>query len=197
MFIEPAATGDDVVNRYVTTVRYLDKAIELFFVKLKEKGMYEDTIFVLAGDHYGISEKYEKGLSELLNEEVTVANQMKHKQIPLIIHVPGQEGETITTQGGEIDILPTLLHLLGIKTENSYSFGHNLFIRDSGHPIIFRDGSFIAEDFIYIDNICYSKENSQAVTDKNCEPSVEVVRQELTRSDQIIFGDLFRFIVEE
>ena len=72
-FIEQADTEDDVVNRYVTTVRYLDKSIELFFEKLKEKGMYEDTVFVLVGDHYGISEKYEKGLSELLEEELTIS----------------------------------------------------------------------------------------------------------------------------
>ena len=136
-FIEQADTEDDVVNRYVTTVRYLDKSIELFFEKLKEKGMYEDTVFVLVGDHYGLSEKYEKGLSELLEEEWTIANEIKSKQIPLMIHVPGQKGETITTQGGEIDIRPTLLHLLGIETESDFSFGHNLFTRESDHPVIY------------------------------------------------------------
>ena len=194
MFIDQANTEEGVVNRYVTTVRYLDKSIETFFEKLKEEGMYEDTVFVLIGDHYGISEKYENGLSELLGEEVNIANQVKHKQIPVIIHVPGQKGETITTQGGEIDISPTLLHLLGIKTENSYSFGHNLFTRDKDHPVIFRDGSFISKDYIYKNNICYDKGNGQAVDMSHCEPYLDVVRQELTLSDNIIFGDLLRFM---
>ena len=183
-FIEQADTEDDVVNRYVTTVRYLDKSIELFFEKLKEKGMYEDTVFVLVGDHYGISEKYEKGLSVLLEEELSTANEIKNKQIPLIIHVPGQKGETITTQGGEIDIRPTLLHLLGIQTENHFSFGHNLFTRDRDHPVIFRDGSFISQDYVYKDNLCYSKEDGHAVDDQYCEPYLNIVRQELTLSEQ-------------
>lgn len=87
-------------------VRYLDKSIELFLEKLKEVGMYENTVFVLVGDHYGISEKYEEGLSELLDEEINIANHMEQQQVPLIIHVPGQRGETIGTQGGEIDIRP-------------------------------------------------------------------------------------------
>ncbi|WP_164668692.1 LTA synthase family protein [Virgibacillus doumboii] len=195
-FIDKAQTDEDVVNRYVTTVRYLDKSIELFFEKLKEEGMYEDTIFVLVGDHYGISEKYDEGLSELLDEENNIANHMKHQQVPLIIHVPGQEGEVISTQGGQIDIRPTLLHLLGIKTENRYSFGRNLFTRDSDHPVIFRDGSFISEAYMYKDNICYAKESGQAVDVKHCKPNLDVVRQELQLSDNIIFGDLLRFVVD-
>ena len=197
MFIDQAATEEDVVNRYVTTVRYLDKSLETFFEKLKEEGMYEDTVFVLAGDHYGISEKYEAGLNELLGQEATITNQTQHKQIPLIIHIPGQQGETIPTPGGAIDIRPTLLHLLGIKTENRYSFGHNLFTRDSDHPVIFRDGSFVSDDYIYKDNVCYGKETGQAVDIQHCEPYMETVREELKLSDKIIFGDLLRYMVGE
>ncbi len=196
MFIDPADTDEDVVNRYVTTVRYLDKSLEVFFEKLKVEGMYVDTVFVLVGDHYGISEKYEGGLNELLDEEDTLINQVKHQQIPLIIHVPGQEGETIATQGGEIDIRPTLLHLLGIKIDDRYSFGHNLFTRNSDHPVIFRDGSFISENYIYKNNSCYGKQDGQAVDPQQCEPYLDVVRQELTLSDNIIFGDVLRFIDE-
>ena len=197
LFIEPANTGEEVVNRYVTTVRYLDKSIELFFEKLKAEGLYEDTVFVLVGDHYGISEKYEDGLNELLGEEDSIVNQVKHKQIPLIIHVPGQEGETISTQGGEIDIRPTLLHLLGIKIDNRYSFGHNLFTRNSDHPVIFRDGGFISEHYLYKDNVCYRKQDGEPVDLHKCDPYLDVVREELTLSDNIIFGDVLRFMVEE
>ncbi|WP_203333714.1 LTA synthase family protein [Planococcus beigongshangi] len=197
VFIDEAQTQEDVVNRYVTTVRYLDESLERFFGTLKEEGMYEDTIFILAGDHYGISEKYEEGLNELLGKEATPASGMKHKQVPLIIHIPGQEGEIIPTPGGAIDIRPTLLHLLGIKIETRYSFGHNLFTRDSDHPVIFRDGSFVSQDYIYKDNVCYSKESGEALDVQYCEPYLETVREELKLSDKIIFGDLLRYVVGE
>ncbi len=197
MFIAPAETSEDVVNRYVTTVRYLDKSIETFFEKLKEEGMYENTMFVLVGDHYGISEKYEEGLRELLNEEDSIVNQVKHQQIPLIIHVPGHDGETIMTQGGEIDIRPTLLHLLGIEIDDRYSFGHNLFTRTGDHPVVFRDGSFFSENYMYKDNRCYNKVDGQPVAMHQCEPYLDIVRQELSLSDNIIFQDVLRFMVEE
>lgn len=195
-FIDQADTEEDVVNRYVTTVRYLDKSIETFFEKLKEKGMYEDTVFVLVGDHYGISPKYEEGLSELLDEEINVVNRMKYQQVPLIIHVPGQEGKTIQTRGGQIDIRPTLLHLLGIETEDRYALGHNLFAREGDQPVILRDGSFIVKDHIYKNNVCYAKESGQEVDESICEPYLDEVRKELELSDNIIFGDLLRFLVE-
>lgn len=197
LFIDPADTEEDVVNRYITTVRYLDESLETFFATLKEEGMYEDTIFVLAGDHYGISEKYEDGLNELLGTEATVESRMKHQQIPLIIHIPGQTGETISTPGGAIDIRPTLLHLMGINAENRYAFGHNLFTRDSAHPVIFRDGSFISDDHVYKDNVCYSKDSGAAIDEEACGPDLEVVRKELKLSDKIIYGDLLRFVVGE
>lgn len=196
MFIDLAATKEDVVNRYVTTVRYLDRAIEMFFEELKEKGMYEDTIFVLAGDHYGISQEYEKGLSELLDEEVNIVSRTEQRQIPLIIHVPGQGGETIAAPGGQIDIHSTLLHLLGVEVQDSYSFGHNLFTRSIEHPVIFRDGSFLSKEYIYSDNICYRKENGEPIDKQHCEAYFDLVREELALSDDIIFGNLLRFKIE-
>ena len=124
-------TDEGVVNRYVTTVRYQDEAIKRLFQTLKDNGMYEDTIFVLYGDHYGISKKYEAALSQMLGDKYSPINHIRYRQVPVIIHIPGEGGKTISVPGGEIDIRPTLLHLLGIKAEDTISFGHNLFTRKS------------------------------------------------------------------
>ncbi|MGR3764033.1 LTA synthase family protein [Rossellomorea sp. NS-SX7] len=193
-FIPQATTEVDVVNRYVTTVRYEDEAIKRFFGKLKEKGMYDDSIFVLYGDHYGISEKYESGVMELMGMEDTPMNHVKLQQIPLIIHVPGSGGKTISSIGGEIDIRPTILHLLGIESKENLSFGHNLFTRVKNHPVIFRDGGFVTEKYVYKDNVCYSRKKGQPVLDNQCKPYKEIARKELGISDDIIYGDLLRFI---
>ncbi|MGE6752927.1 LTA synthase family protein [Rossellomorea sp. NPDC071047] len=191
--IPEASTNEDVVNRYVTTVRYEDEAIKSLFNRLKKNGMYENTIFVLYGDHYGISEKYENGVFELLGQEDTPVNHVKLQQVPLIIHVPGEKGKTIETIGGEIDIRPTILHLLGIKTKDNLSFGHNLFTRKEDHPVIFRDGDFVTEKYVFKDNVCY--DTTEASTSESvCEPFKEIVRKELGMSDDIIYGDLLRFL---
>ena len=193
-FIDQADTREDVVNRYVTTVRYEDEAIKALFENLKANGLYDDTVVVLYGDHYGISEKYEQGVFELLGQKDTPVNHAKLQQVPLIIHVPGKEGKTIETIGGEIDIRATVLHLLGIGSKDTLSFSHSLFTRDENHPVIFRDGDFITKEYIFQDNVCYSKKSEKSVSESRCEPFKELVRKELRMSDDILYGDLLRFL---
>ena len=53
--------------------------------------------------------------------------------VPLIIHIPGLgHAETIHTAGGHLDVMPTLLYLLGIKNEISVMFGQNLIEAEHG-----------------------------------------------------------------
>lgn len=193
-YISEPTTSQDVVNRYVTTVRYQDEAIKTFFNKLKELGLYENTIFVLYGDHFGISEMYEDGLLELLELEKSPVNTVELHKVPVIIHIPGQEGKQFSNIGGEVDIRPTLLSLLGITNVDTPSFGHNLMTRDEDHPVIFRDGSFTTENYTYIDNVCYEKNSGEVAMEGACEPYLENVRDELNMSDEIINGDLLRFL---
>jgi lipoteichoic acid synthase len=192
--IPQAETEVDVVNRYVTTVRYEDEAIKHFFNELKDQGIYDDSIFVLYGDHYGISEKYEPGVFELLGMKDTPLNHMQLQQVPLIIHVPGLKGKTISSIGGEIDIRPTILHLLGMKSGENLSFGHNLFTRVPNHPVIFRDGGFVTEKYMFKDNICFNRKSGNPVFGNQCNPYKEIARKELGMSDDIIYGDLLRFL---
>lgn len=195
-FISEADTSEMVVNRYVTTVRYQDEAIKTFFQEMKESGLYENTMFVLYGDHYGISKEYEQGALELLKLEDTAVSRMKLKRVPLIIHVPGLGGATISNMGGEIDIRATILHLLGIHHAENNSFGHNLFKRDPNHPVIFRDGSFIAKEYLYRGGSCLNRDTGTEADLSFCEPYLETVRKELGLSDDIVHGDLLRFIEE-
>ncbi|WP_100012369.1 LTA synthase family protein [Lentibacillus sediminis] len=192
--IEPADTRVGVVDRYVTTVRYQDAALKRFFDMVKEAGMYEGTIFVLYGDHYGISEQYEAGVHELLEQEDTLLNHIKLQQVPLIIHIPGQEGRIINTAGGQIDIQATLLHLLGISTDDRVSFSHDLFTRDPEEPVVFRDGSMITDDYMYFNHTCYDRDAGETVESEHCAPYQEKAREELEMSDKIILGDLLRFM---
>ncbi|WP_240628462.1 LTA synthase family protein [Bacillus salacetis] len=191
--IKQADTKIDVVNRYVTTVRYQDEAIKQFFNDMKEKGLYENTIFVLYGDHYGISEKFEEGVFELTGKEATPVNHVGLQQVPLIIHIPGVKGKEINKNGGEIDIRPTILHLMGIQTDNKVSFGRDLFTRNEDHPVIFRDGSFVTKEFTFNDGVCYSMETGEIST-SSCVTYQETARKELKLSDDIIYGDLLRFL---
>ncbi|UII54855.1 LTA synthase family protein [Cytobacillus spongiae] len=192
-FIDPYTSDDKTVNNYFPTVRYTDEALKLFVQRLKDEGLYEDSIIIIYGDHYGISENHNIAMGEFLGTEVTPFVSTQLQRVPLIIHIPGQEGQTISKVAGQIDLKPTILHLLGIDTKKNIEFGADLFSEDKLDFTVLRDGSFITKDYVYTRDICYDKQTGEP-TDKNaCEPYMENAKNELEYSDKIVYGDLLRF----
>ncbi len=182
------------LNRYVPTVRYLDAAVEAFFEEVKKAGLYERSMFVLYGDHYGISTKHNKAMAQLLGKErITPFDTAQLQRVPLIIHIPGVEGRAMPTVSGQIDIYPTLLHLLGIEPPDRFYFGTNLFA--SGRPefVVFRDGSFATDKLVYTKNACYDKATGAPAALGACDPYKQAALDRLTTSDSIVYGDLLRF----
>src|SRR5690625_5555468 len=90
--IAPAETGDRSVDRYFQTARYLDEALEQFFNDLKEEGLYDDSIIMIYGDHYGISENHNRAMSEILGEEITPFKNAHLQRVPFMIKIPGIKG---------------------------------------------------------------------------------------------------------
>ncbi|MFT4412626.1 LTA synthase family protein [Fredinandcohnia humi] len=185
------------LNRYFPTVRYMDESIKLFMERLKEEGIYENTIFVLYGDHYGISENHNKAMAKFLNkEEITPFDSVQLQRVPLIIHIPGvtdKDPQVLSTISGQIDLKPTILSLLGIDTRNDVHFGSDLFSPEKLDLTVLRDGSFITDKYVYTTNMCYDKETGLETEVSFCEPYIEKAQFELDYSDEIIYGDLLRF----
>ncbi|SDI95478.1 LTA synthase family protein [Salimicrobium halophilum] len=197
--IDKLETSSNTLNQYVQTARYTDESLEGFLTRLKEEGLYENTMFVFMGDHYGISEFHNSAMSEFLNKEITGYEHVQLQRVPMMIHIPGYgEGKKYEKITGQIDMKPTLLHLLGIEEKNELNFGENMFDQNRKGFVALRDGSFITEDYIYTDSVCYQKDSEEPVEVENgeespCAPWKEKVSKELGYSDDIIYGDLFRF----
>lgn len=197
-FIGEYHSNSRTVNQYFATVRYTDEAVKEFFEKLKEAGLYEDSIIVMYGDHYGISENHNAAMSQFLGKEVTPYVSAQLQKVPFILHIPGVtdqgRGQVISKVGGQIDIRPTLLHLLGIDTKQDIQFGEDLLSDGHRDFVAFRDGRFVTKDYVYADNVCYSKETEEPVENQGlCDPFREKAITELAYSDKIIYGDLLRF----
>ncbi len=190
-------SGDGTVDRYFTTVRYTDEALKIFFEDMKKSGLYEDTIFILYGDHYGISPNHNDAMAKFMGKEITAYEQTQLQRVPLIIHIPGVTGGTISKVSGQIDVRPTLLHLLGIEGENPLDFGENLFVDNADPLLVLRDGTFITNKYVHTDNVCYQKGYIPAEVDVSlCDPYKELAENDLGYSDKIIYGDLMRFTEE-
>lgn len=193
--LAPYDSGSKTLNQYFQTVRYLDESLEMFFDELKASGEYEDSIIVMMGDHYGISDFHDRSTAMYLEkDQITPYDHIQLQRVPLYIHIPGEEGGVVPTIGGQVDIKPTLLHLLGIQDDNEISFGTNLFGENRKDYITLRDGSFITDEVIFTKDTFYDRVTGEMIeaTDELLELKAHV-QQELTYSDQIIYGDLLRF----
>jgi lipoteichoic acid synthase len=192
-YIPEWTSNDGTVNRYFTTVRYTDEALKEFFAALKEEGLYEDSIFIMYGDHYGISENHNEAMGEFLGKEITPLESTQLQKVPLIIHMPGEKGKVMETVGGQIDLKPTILHLLGIDTKGEIELGTDLFSKNREDFAVLRDNSYITKTHVFTRNTCYEKASGEPVDEGACEPLSERAKTELEMSDRIIYGDLLRF----
>lgn len=196
-FIEEYHSNDPVVNRYFTTVRYEDEAIKKFIQKLKNEKLYRQSIIVLYGDHHGISENHHAAMSQYFGKDITAYDTFNLQKVPFIIHIPGVtdhgKGITFSKIGGQIDIRPTVLHLLGVNTKDDLQFGHDLLSPTYKQYVIFRDGRFITDQYLWTANTCYLRETGAEVDIQLCKPFVGEETRAFMYSDKIIYGDLLRF----
>jgi len=109
------------VGDYLETTNYTDRMLGKFFDKLKTEGLYDDSLIVIYGDHVPVLSKFTAGTTSYDPESV------QGKEVPLIIKLPNEnEGKVYENRGTHLDIMPTVLDLAGIKT-NDLMFGQSLF----------------------------------------------------------------------
>ena len=112
---------NDELNRYLNSVHYVDSFIKNIIEMYKEMGLYEDTIFVIYGDHgEGFNEHGRTEHDNVIWEEGL--------QVPLIIHDPErfQNGKRVNGLANLTDILPTVVDLLGYKVDGGKYPGYSL-----------------------------------------------------------------------
>ncbi|MGM8211336.1 LTA synthase family protein [Virgibacillus sp. W0430] len=193
--IAPAETGDGSVDRYFQTARYLDESLEQFFLDLKEAGLYEDSVILIYGDHYGISDNHNRAMSEIIGEEITPFKYAQLQRVPLMIKVPGVKGKGLVDDyTGQIDIMPTLLHLLGIRAQDYIQFGTDIFSEGHKDFVAFRNGDFITPEYSFIKDVFYDTDSGEELepTDDMLKMK-ENIQHELELSDKVLQGDLLRF----
>lgn len=164
-----ADTKDETVNGYFATANYLDSAIKDFFDYLKETGLYDNSIIVMYGDHYGISDMRSSNLAELLGKNPeTWSNYDKAmlQRVPYMIHIPGYTGGGISnTFGGEVDALPTLLHILGVDTSSYIQMGQDLLSPDNKQTVAFRtSGQYVTPQYTSYSGRLYNTQTGEEIT---------------------------------
>ncbi|WP_310830025.1 LTA synthase family protein [Paenibacillus pedocola] len=152
----PDNLQDTMLGDYLTAINYTDYAVGTLIDGLKQQGLWDNTVLVLYGDHFGLQpqdvppEQVEEALGTPYDSRISRFN------IPLIVHVPGMtQGQTVERTGGQLDILPTVANLLGVslKDEGFTAFGHDLL--NIGRNVVgmryyLPTGSFFNDEIMFV-----------------------------------------------
>ncbi|WP_246005597.1 hypothetical protein [Companilactobacillus insicii] len=121
-----------------------------------------------------------------------------------MIHLNGLNGGINHTYGGEIDVLPTILHLAGINTKEYIQVGSDLLSNRHKELVAFRDKNFVTSKYTVVNSSkgpqVYSNETGELIelidnpelVDK-IEKWQDQVNEKLKISDAVNNKNLLRF----
>lgn len=135
----------DSVRAYVAGNLELERALTLLMERLEEAGELEDTVIVLSADHYpyGLSDEE---VSELAGYEVDTDLERFHSM--LIVYKHGMTPEMVEKPCSSVDVLPTVLNLLGVPYDSRLLMGRDIF-SDAPPLVVFCDQSWLTDRAYY------------------------------------------------
>lgn len=184
----------DEAVAYVAAQMELDKALEYLMDKLEEAGKLDNTLFVVAPDHYpyGLSDGV---YNELAGKDIEDDDFELHRNQFGIWSSSMEKPVVIDKLCASIDILPTVLNLLGADFDSRLLAGCNI-LSDSDELVIFADQSFITDKIKYdaaTGETTYLVPESQ-VPDGYLDSMIAEVENRLYISDEVISTDYFSFV---
>ncbi|RJX37444.1 LTA synthase family protein [Paenibacillus pinisoli] len=127
----PERFDNTLVGDYIVSQNYADHALGKFIEDLKARGIWDNSLIVLYGDHLGLPiyslDRHEKDLmAEIYSREYTYTDMIN---IPLVIVNPDKTAQPAEYEqlGGQVDVLPTVANLLGMSLDDQVHFGQDLF----------------------------------------------------------------------
>lgn len=149
----PENLDNTLFANYFVAINYVDYAIGRLIEELKAAGLYENSVIVIYGDHYGMpndAENYSLA-SEYLGHLYYEDDLFR---VPMIIHIPGSGvTETVDRPSSHVDVMPTLLNLLGIHNNIGVMFGHDMLSGDTTpvyEQMHVKTGSFVTKDIFFV-----------------------------------------------
>ena len=109
-----------LLNRYRNALHYVDSLVGELIAAMKRENLFEKSVIIVTGDHGEAF--FEHGVwghnTDFDREQVNV---------PLVLHIPGVAPALRHDLARGVDLVPTLMELLGTRSAPSlYSVGHSL-----------------------------------------------------------------------
>ncbi|MEK4248790.1 LTA synthase family protein [Paenibacillus sp. FSL W7-1287] len=151
-----------LVGDYLVAQHYADQALGAFIDDMKEKGLWDNSLIVLYGDHlglpiYSLNSNELALMEEMYGREYTYTDMIN---IPLVIINEGvTEPKVFEQTAGQVDITPTIANLLGISMENQLHFGQDIFNQYENllpQRYYLPTGSFLTSEELFLSGSGYS-----------------------------------------
>ena len=182
-------TGDNTVDPYVQTAHYLDQSVKELLDYLDKTGLRKNTVLVLYGDHYGISNNHKPAIAKVLGKKnVTSYDLAMWQKVPFMINAEGLQGGINHTYGGEIDVLPTLEDLLGISSNKYLQFGQDLLSADRNQIVPFRNGDSVTPKYTNYDGKYFYTKNGKPIANptKAQQAKFDAIQKKSDRSHVVL-----------
>lgn len=145
-FVENLDYSDEVKGYLAANIE-LDRAMEYLVDSLEKAGKLDNTLICLTDDHYPYSLDEFGGLDELAGHTVDTTFE-KYKNAWLLWSGSMKEPVRVDTYCSSLDILPTLLNMLGFEYDSRTLIGTDVF--GGKEPlVVFDDRSWISQNGKY------------------------------------------------
>ena len=137
----PAHLEGTMLGRYLQACRLRDAHLEILVDLMKQSGLWENTVVVLVGDHDARMPLAD--MRQLKDPHFDEVDQVENDTVACLIHCPGDQPRG-RQEGlwGQVDLAPTLLHLLGVTDQKTAFLGVNMLGRPEPRRQLFSKGGY-------------------------------------------------------
>lgn len=149
---ENLAGKENMLGRYLQLCRERDEQWRRIVDLLKQEGLWQNSVVVLVGDHDARIEYDEMALLQPKGTFDEV-DKIESDRVFCLIHGPdGKLRGQGPNYAAQVDLMPTLLHLLGVTDFPTACLGINLLSPIQRKIIVSKTGYSIDPDYVVVDN---------------------------------------------
>lgn len=196
---------DESMGNYLRSAHYADEALGEFFNSIELDSSFDNTVFIIYGDHeaklgkkqFNLLYNYDPYTDEIKSEDDPTYISLDNygydllKNTPLIIWTKDKSLQReITNVMGMYDILPTISNMFGLNYK--YALGNDIFSSNE-KIVIFPNGNFLTNK-VYYNNLKdeYVSFGNQLIESDYIEKYKEYTSKRLEISNGIIVHDLIK-----
>ncbi len=182
---------DEAIKAYFACTIDLDNALGYILEELEKRGIAEDTVIVLAADHYPYGLTIEQ-MRLLAGKHFDSTFGLYENN--MIIYNPGQKPVEVSKICSNLDILPTLSNLFGLPYDSRLFIGHDVF-SDADPFVVFKCINVITDKLKYRgDRDSAVPQDDKEITQEDISAVKKQLAQKIKYSELVLERDYYRRI---